>query len=404
MWVVALPTEGSETSTENTMRSKAKTLSLICVMTAIGCTQQTGSDELLGKAVVALTHVPSDVACVRVSAAGVSRSESRDFDVEAGDSSSELRLSGLPLGRVTFEALAFAAACDDVSTLSVADWTSDSVVAELRAGEVAQVALRMQRNGLSTVSIDFPEEENSDNGMCESGAIRSFRDDFDGDSLSADWTVWEYQGERHNSQSTPANHIALESGVLRYTVDPMTYPAAYADYVPRYDGVVYTYDPGLEVSRPLSGTEWTLEVGATWYVPLVINAAGFNAEVHFGAPGSQGFGCEFLRYSNDDTGSGVPSNANVMVASCWSGQSWTEQAPLEPTFGRQVRFTRANDRITIQMSADGTTWQSLVTSDPLPEEVRCAEQRFQISGSAWFSPRGSYADYDYVEFTPATQE
>jgi hypothetical protein len=356
-------------------------------------------EEPTGRAVVALTSVPMDVLCVRVSATGLTRSGGKDFDVAAGQSSARLALSGLPLGLVTFSAEAFSTACAAVATGDVPDWISDPVDATLRRGQVAQVALSMKRNGRSGISIDFPDDEVAagDPSQCPTSAT-SFRDDFTGTTLDPAWSVWEFAGARTNGQSTPTNRIAEGAGALRYSLDPMTQVASGVDYLPVQS--TYWYDPGLEVSRDLSGTTWTLDVGVNWYVPLVVNAAGLLMQVHFGDPGTAGLGCAVLRYSNDDTGRGIPSDANVITASCWSGQSWTMQAPLDVNIARQVRFKRANDQITISLSTDGITWQDLLVSDPLPEAERCAAQRLQFSGLAWFNPRGSYADYSYVNFTP----
>ena len=379
------------------------TSTLLAACLGAGCAGDTsaGRDEdAVGSAVVSLTEIPSDVACVRIDVGGATRSEHRNFDVMPGASSAELRMDRLPVGQVSVDVTAFDGACASVTDLSVPGWISDTLAATIARGQVARLAVSMRRNGRSTLSVDFPADEVASGGSstCPDAAPAvAFRDDFDGTALGDAWSVWQYTGTRHNGLSTPANHFTVSDGALHYNLDPMSQQAANIDYAPAYDGAYYWYDPGLEVSRPLAGESWTLELGINWYLPLVVNAAGFAASIQFGEPGSTAFTCMIYRYSNDDRGLGVPSDNNLLIAAC-GDQSWQVRAPLETNIARQVRFQRAGDIITISLSSDGTAWETLVVSDPLPDELRCAEQTFQISGTSWFNPNGSRADYDYVSF------
>ncbi len=142
-----------------TMRTLLAGASALLACACTADTRAENEDDVAGAAVVALTEVPSDVSCIRIVAAGSVRTETRDFDVMPSDSSAELRLSRLPLGLVTFEASAFDGACAAVDANSVPGWVSDPVDATLHRGQVAEVALRMIRNGRTSVSVDFADEE-----------------------------------------------------------------------------------------------------------------------------------------------------------------------------------------------------------------------------------------------------
>ena len=82
----------------------------MCLMTgAFGaCSSdgsQPGSEEDTGQLALAITSVPSDVACVTVSVKG-SRSLTQSFDVSPG-ASANYAISKLPLGVVSVSAEAF---------------------------------------------------------------------------------------------------------------------------------------------------------------------------------------------------------------------------------------------------------------------------------------------------------
>jgi hypothetical protein len=77
--------------------------------------------------------------------------------------------------------------------------------------------------------------------------------------------------------------------------------------------------------------------------------------------------------------------------------TWTEWAALVTDIGRYLRFERDDLALTIHVSEDAQAWTEVVRGE-LPEELRCEQQNVVFSGSAWFIPAGSYADYDYVRF------
>jgi len=86
------------------------------VLAVIGCSGEGDSEELIGRAEIAITQVPSDVRCIRLVATG-SRVSQQDFNVMPGQSSI-LALNALPTGTVTFSGDAFNSPCNQASPLT----------------------------------------------------------------------------------------------------------------------------------------------------------------------------------------------------------------------------------------------------------------------------------------------
>ena len=104
---------------------------------------------------LAITQAPSDVSCLRLSVTGT-RAIARLFDLKP-QQSTVFVLSGLPDGKQTFLAEAFAQSCAFVGASSSAGWISDPVDAVLRRGKSVDVHLVMHANAGANVSVDFPD-------------------------------------------------------------------------------------------------------------------------------------------------------------------------------------------------------------------------------------------------------
>src|SRR5690349_19450420 len=94
---------------------------LACLLAIPGCTND-ATDEAVGEAQLEILEVPSDVACIKISAQGNTLSTVSSFDV-VPSSSSVLDVRDLPLGAVTFSANAFSSNC--LITTHPATWVSD---------------------------------------------------------------------------------------------------------------------------------------------------------------------------------------------------------------------------------------------------------------------------------------
>jgi hypothetical protein len=107
--------------------------------------------------VLKITEVPADVRCVRISAAGETRTVVREVESTGGATLTE-SLTGLPIGTVVFTGEAFTAACTSVTKSTVAPWASAPVEASIVVGRLSTVELSMVRNGRAKVEVTFTDE------------------------------------------------------------------------------------------------------------------------------------------------------------------------------------------------------------------------------------------------------
>jgi hypothetical protein len=138
------------------MRSTMPFLYLLA-LAAAGCgdTRLGRSRQEAVQVVLAITAVPADVTCVRLTAAG--RTVARELDVAAGAEVNEA-FGGLPLGPVEFKAEAFTGACTAVSKSTIPAWVSEPAQEAIVLGRIATVALTLHRNGRAKVTLDFADE------------------------------------------------------------------------------------------------------------------------------------------------------------------------------------------------------------------------------------------------------
>jgi hypothetical protein len=123
------------------------------------------SDEV--QAVVSMASVPADVACVRLTAAGPSRTVVRELPVTEGTAVSE-SFSGLPLGMVAFMAEAFSGECDAVTKSTIPGWASEPETVSLVLGRLTTVSMTLNRNGRARVNVDF-NDDSADAGARDVG-------------------------------------------------------------------------------------------------------------------------------------------------------------------------------------------------------------------------------------------
>lgn len=125
-------------------------------LVSCGETTQVAQDEQLGTVQVALTKVPNDASCVRVTVAG-SRTIVRSFDVVAG-ADSTFSINQIPAGIVQVSGEAFASACAAVGAASVPSYVSESPVpVRVDRSEIVKVLLKLIRNGRLSVGLDFED-------------------------------------------------------------------------------------------------------------------------------------------------------------------------------------------------------------------------------------------------------
>lgn len=140
----------------------------LAFLLSVGCDQGPGAKPASETEQVQLMieNVPPEVACLRLSASGASREVVRDLEVTEGQNVIE-PMSGLPVGKVIFQAQAFAQACDSVSKSTVPSWVSDEVPVNVSLSSSKSVSLTLYRNGRAKVTVGF-DPETPDAGTADS--------------------------------------------------------------------------------------------------------------------------------------------------------------------------------------------------------------------------------------------
>jgi hypothetical protein len=164
-----------------TSRRSAAFLLALSLCTAAACSHP--DDDEVGAARLAITQVPTDTRCIRITVTG-SRQVTRAFTVTPG-ASATFTLGQLPLGNATFLGEAFPAVCSGVVAASVPGWVSDAVQAVVTVSPPVEVVLQMRRNGRGSVSVDFVDDPAG--GAPPGGDTSPFAAAF---SSSADVDLW----------------------------------------------------------------------------------------------------------------------------------------------------------------------------------------------------------------------
>jgi len=120
----------------------------------VGCGNTPPQDVSVAR--LAITTVPADVNCLRITAVGA-RTVIQQFDVTPGTSSSML-VTGLPTGDVVFTADAFAATCATAGDRTTANWVSDPVTLSVSTSEIVDLSVVLRRNGRIRVGVDFQDD------------------------------------------------------------------------------------------------------------------------------------------------------------------------------------------------------------------------------------------------------
>jgi hypothetical protein len=135
------------------------------VVAFAGCSGDLEDPEA-GSAVANIAVVPADVACVRITVSGPSRSADRFFNVTAGQSAI-LSMTGLPTGQDTFLGRAYSGVCTNVGATTVANWSSDPAIVSLQPGTTATVSLKLSHSGDANVTVDFVDDAGVGDGAVD---------------------------------------------------------------------------------------------------------------------------------------------------------------------------------------------------------------------------------------------
>ncbi|MDZ7270303.1 MAG: CHAT domain-containing protein [candidate division KSB1 bacterium] len=227
------------------------------------------------------------------------------------------------------------------------------------------------------------------------GIEQGFVEDFAGRRLGPAWHVIRWTGSPWSYHVPSQFSLTEHPGHLRFRLGAMVMDSPQ----PSFAG--YWYYPSLSLRRRIHGTSWGCLIKVTYFLPLA-NMREFYTDIRFGSPDHPGLLLRFLR-SRD-----IEPQFDVHTVTI-SGAEQSLQASIlhaEDRWDREVftyyyRVVREDRTLTVQWSADGSSYATALVFTMASELTR--EQWISISGSAWFTPSGSYADYDYVAVVPAGQ-
>ena len=131
---------------------------------AAACEPQSDANDI-GELSIALTSVPADVACLKVKVEG-SRTVTQQLDVVVG-APTNFNVARLPGGIVQVSAQAFAKVCAAVGPADMPSYVTEAPVpVRIDPAGIAQVVLKLLRNGRLSVAVDFEGDEFSC-GTCD---------------------------------------------------------------------------------------------------------------------------------------------------------------------------------------------------------------------------------------------
>ncbi len=120
-----------------------------------GCSsaQKSAPEGSTGEINIQLTNVPADAGCLRVTVQG-SRSSTGLFDLTPGSAAS-FKMARLPVGVATVTGDAFAAKCANIAGSEPIFVTEAPVSVRIDPSDVANVLLKLIRNGRLSIGVDF---------------------------------------------------------------------------------------------------------------------------------------------------------------------------------------------------------------------------------------------------------
>jgi hypothetical protein len=136
---------------------------LLSVLSAlsVGCgfDSTTASPEFesedVGEVELALTRVPSDAACLRLTADLAGRKVIQDRGLSAGAGFFKVAIGGLPVGKVTLYADVYSVGCSSINNGTSATWVSDPTSVTLDAKVPTTTTLTLRRPATLNLNVDF---------------------------------------------------------------------------------------------------------------------------------------------------------------------------------------------------------------------------------------------------------
>ena len=137
---------------------KVAWMAMAMVVSSVACVDPYPIDatgDSVGVVTLALTQVPSDARCIRLTSDAAGRRTVATATLTPGAASFTTTFGGLPVGSQVLWADVFNTACTSVTATTVATWVSDPVTVVTTATGTPSVWLNIRRPGGVAVSVDF---------------------------------------------------------------------------------------------------------------------------------------------------------------------------------------------------------------------------------------------------------
>ncbi|MBC7187918.1 MAG: CHAT domain-containing protein [Calditrichaeota bacterium] len=220
-----------------------------------------------------------------------------------------------------------------------------------------------------------------------------FTENFSTPTLSPAWSISSWSGTPWSYHVPSRFSLSAHPGHLRFLLGAMV-----VDH-PRPSFSGYWYYPSLELRRRIMGNRWVCLLKVTYFLPLT-NMREFYTDICFGGPDEP---ASFLRLARCRD---IEPRFDKHIVMVKSGDRAAQASMLHPDdkwaserFTYYYRIVREGETLTVQWSADGHLYTTALVFDMGPQ-VASTEQWLAIRGASWFTPSGSYADYDYIILAP----
>jgi len=243
-------------------------------------------------------------------------------------------------------------------------------------------------------------------------SAQGFAEEFSSATLDPAWQVVEYGGPfpRVHGLTAAANRFSLTDnpGHLRYLVEPMTHHDGFVNGFQTTFGEhsCCNHDPGLELRRVVSGENWRFEAKASYFMPFS-NGRGLIIRIYFGDGSPGTVYAQFGRHRDGPFPPGTPEGPGAIALRLFekTGPRANDHVALEQVLVDRnaaetyfFRLERSGGLLEASWSFDGTTW-NLGYSHDLGSSIAGVDQHLVLAGQSWFTPAGSFADYDYLRLT-----
>lgn len=227
----------------------------------------------------------------------------------------------------------------------------------------------------------------------------SFVEDFSSSVLDSSWLVLEWnQPNIYDYASFGRYSLREHAGHLRFYLDPIMGEAYVHFYLPYFSGWYWSY-PALQINRIINGNNWELEVRVTYAMIDGIAGRAFHLMILFDPERdretslvisrSKDFNTNILEIRLLDRGEVIVGNDQCRAKGDTIGVT---------SFSYTYRICRLDTLIKVAISEDDGRNFHDVLAGSLRADLLDLPQLLILSGTCWFVPAGSYADWDYIRF------